>query len=89
MQLYLLSDICLLTDVFQMFRNNLLNKYQLDPAYFVSAPQLAGNAALKHIKKLIPLITDPGMYRMVKPNIRAGICHKRVRYARVNNKLIR
>ena len=38
MQLYLLSDICLLADVFQMFRNNSLDEYQLDPAYFVSAP---------------------------------------------------
>ena len=40
MALYLLSDICLLADVFQAFRNQSLNEYQLDPAYFVSAPQL-------------------------------------------------
>ena len=32
MALYLLSDICLLADVFQAFRNNSLDKYQLDPA---------------------------------------------------------
>ena len=88
MQLYLLSDICLLADVFQMFRNNSLNKYQLDPAYFVSAPQLAWNALLKHINQSIPLITDPEMYRMIQPNIRGGICHASVRYARANNKLI-
>ena len=37
MQLYFLSDIWLLTDIFQMFWNNLLNKHQLDPVYFVSA----------------------------------------------------
>ena len=37
----LLSDNCLLADVFQAFRNNSLNEYQLDPANFVSAPQLA------------------------------------------------
>ena len=41
MALYLLSDICLLADVFQAFRNNSLDEYQLNPAYFVSAPQLA------------------------------------------------
>ena len=41
MQHYILSNICLLADVFQMFRNNSLNEYQLDPAYFVSSPQLA------------------------------------------------
>ena len=88
MQLYLLSDIYLLADVFQMFRNNSLNEYQLDPAYFVSAPQLALNAILKHINWPIPLITDPEMYRMIQPNIRGGICHASVRYAGANNKLI-
>ena len=41
MALYLLSNICLLADVFQAFRNNSLDEYQLDPVYFVSAPQLA------------------------------------------------
>ena len=87
-QLYLLSDICLLADVFQMFRNNSLNEYQLDPAYFVSAPQLAWNALLKHSNQSIPLITDPEMYRLIQPNIRGGICHASVRYARANNKLM-
>ena len=88
MQLYLLSDICLLADRFQMFRNNSINEYQLDPAYFVSAPQVAWNALLKHINQSTPLITDPEMYRIIQPNIRGGICHVSIRYARANNKLI-
>ena len=41
MALYLVSDICLLADVFQAFQNNSLDESQLDPAYFVSAQQLA------------------------------------------------
>ena len=40
MALYLLSDICLLAGVFQSFRNQSLDEYKLDPAYFVNAPQL-------------------------------------------------
>ena len=88
MKLYLPSDICLLANVFQMFRNNFLNEYQLDPAYFVSAPQLARNAHHKHINRPIPLITDPEMYRMIQPIIRGGICHASNRYARANNKLM-
>ena len=84
MALYLLRDICLLADVFQAFQNQSLDEYQLDPAYFVSAPQLAWNALLKHIDRLIPLITDPEMYHMIQPNIRGGICHASVRYARTN-----
>ena len=88
MALYLLSDICLLADVFQAFRNNSLDDYQLDTAYFVSAPQLALNALLKHIDLPIPLITDPEMYRMIQPNIRGGISHASVRFALANIKLM-
>ena len=77
-----------MADVFQAFRNNSLDEYQLDPAYYVSALQLAWNAFLKHIDRPIPLITDPEMYRMIEPNIRGGICHASVRYARANNKLM-
>ena len=78
----------MLAEVFQSFRNNSLDEYQLDPAYFVSAPQLAWNALLKHIDRPIPLITDPEMYRMIHPNIYGGICHAIVRYAKANNKLM-
>ena len=88
MAVYLLCDIFLLADVFQAFRKNSLDEYQLDPAYFVSAPRLAWNALLKHIDRQILLITDPEMYRMIQPNIRGGICHASVRYARANNKFI-
>ena len=79
MQLYLLIDISLLADVFEMFRNNSLNENQLDSAYFVSEPQLAWNAHLKHINRPIPLITDPKMYRKIQPNILGGICDASVR----------
>ena len=78
----------LLADVFQAFRNQSLDEYQLDPAYFVCAPQLAWNALLKHIDRPIPLITDPEIYRMMQPNIRGGICHASVCYALANNKLM-
>ena len=60
-----MCDICLLADVFQMFRNNFLNENGLDPAIFVSAPQLPWNALLKHINRPIPMITDPEMYRII------------------------
>ena len=39
--LYVQSDILLLADVYENFRNMCFEKYQLDPTYFVSAPGLA------------------------------------------------
>ena len=88
MAVYLMSDICFLADVFKAFHNNSLNQYQLNSAYFVSVPQLAWNALLKHIDRPILLITDPEMYRMIQPNIRGGICSASGRYAGTNNKVM-
>ena len=88
MKLYLLTDICILADVFETVRANSLNEYQLDPAYYLSAPQLAWSALFKFIHRPINLITDPEMYRMIQPNMRGGICHVSVGYARANNTLL-
>jgi len=41
MVLYLRTDICLLADVFQRFRRDSLREYELDPAYFITAPHLS------------------------------------------------
>ena len=88
MCLYLLNDICVLAYVFETFRANSLEEYQLDPAYYMSAPQLAWSALLKFINRPIHLITDPKMYRMIQPNIRGGIVQASVRFARASNKLL-
>ena len=42
--LYVQSDILLVADVYENFRNMYLDKYELDPTYFVSAPGLAWQA---------------------------------------------
>ena len=45
--LYIKSDMLLLADVFENFRNKCLEIYELDPIYFVYAPRLAWQACLK------------------------------------------
>ena len=45
--LYVESDTLLLADVFENFRDKCLDKYQLDPIHFLSAPGLAWQACLK------------------------------------------
>ena len=86
MQFYLTTEVCLLADVFENFRATCHEAYELDPAHFVSAPQLAWNAMFKRTKLEVKLLSDPEMHRMIQPNIRGGICHASVRYAKANNK---
>ena len=43
---YVQSDTLLLTGVFENFRNKYIEIYEIDPAYFLSAPGLAWKACL-------------------------------------------
>ena len=44
---YLRTDVLLLVDVFEAFRNTCLKNYKLDPAYFYTTPGLVWKALLK------------------------------------------
>ena len=50
--LYLRTDVVLLANVFDAFRDTCLRHYSLDPAHFYTAPGLAWKACLKHTQEL-------------------------------------
>ena len=50
--LYVQFDTLLVADVYENFRNKWLEKYELDPTYFVSGPGLAWKACLKKTSKI-------------------------------------
>ena len=83
--LYNLSDVLLLADVFKNFRNICMNHYGLDPAWYYSAPGLAWDAALKITKVLLELLSDPDMLLMIDSGIRGGIATISHRHAKANN----
>ena len=87
--LYVQSDILLLADVFENFRNMCNKIYELDPAHFLSPPGLAWQACLKKTEVELELITDPDMLLMVEKGIRGGICHAILRYAKAKNKYMK
>ena len=84
--LYVQSNILLLADVFENFRNMYVKIYELDPAKFLSAPGLAWYAAVKKTKVKLDPLTDTDMLLMVEKSIRGGTCHPVYRYAKANNK---
>ena len=56
--LYVQSDTLLLADVFENFRNECLEVYELDPAHFLSLPGLTWQACLKKTNVKLELLTD-------------------------------
>lgn len=66
---YLFSDVLLLADIFEAFRDTSSEIYKLDPAHTYSAPSLTFDAMLKKIVKTIPLFTDYDMYLFFKSGV--------------------
>ena len=87
--LYAQTDTILLVDLFESFRNECLETYELDPTYFVSAPGLAWQACLKKTGVKLELITDYDMILMIEKGITGGICQATHRYAKAHNKYMK
>ena len=62
--LYFRTDVILLANVFEAFRDTCLQHYSLDPAHFYTSPGLAWKACLKKTGVRLELLTDPDMLLM-------------------------
>jgi hypothetical protein len=82
---YLLSDVLLLTDVFENFRESIFGKHGLDCLHFYTLPSLAWAIALKLTEVKLDLITDPAAYLLIENSMRGGIATVSQRYSRANN----
>lgn len=83
--LYLKLDTILTKDIFDNFRKTCYKNYNLDPVYYVSAPQLADSAALKYTKQNLELLTDQETYELYEKGIKGGISMIPHRHAVANN----
>lgn len=89
MELYLKTDVLLLTDVFENFRKICKKIYNLDPCHYYTAPGLSWDAMLKTTKIELKLLTDIHKYNFIKKGIRGGITHCPKRYTKANNQHMR
>ena len=86
--LYLKSDVLLLADVFEEFRNVCMVNYSLDPAWYYTSPGLSWDALLKHSGVRLELLTDVDVLLLFEKGIRGGVSMIPNRYGKANNKFM-
>ena len=87
--LYLKTDILLLTDVFENFRKACIANYKLDTIHYITSPGLAWDAMLKMTGINLELITDIDMQLFIERGMRGGISNITHRHTKANNKYMK
>ena len=64
--LYVKTDVNLLADVFENFRNLCMEQYGLDPAHYYTSPGLSWDALLKKTGVELELFTDFQMHLFIE-----------------------
>ncbi|GBL79964.1 hypothetical protein AVEN_28998-1 [Araneus ventricosus] len=83
--LYVKTDVILLSDVFENFRKLTQNFYQLDAAHMMTSPGLAWQAALKMTDVKLDLFTDIDMHLFIEKGIRGGVSMISHRHSEANH----
>lgn len=86
--LYLLTDIAILAEIFENFRELCITNHRLDPVHYYTLPGFTWDAFLRMNKTPIELLTDEEKYEFLEGAIRGGIAQVSKRFAEANNPMI-
>ena len=67
-------DICLQSDIFNVFRNTIWNKFEVDCSKYITSWSLTLDLMLKYTKVKIQLFKDITMFDYVDSSILGGLC---------------
>ena len=83
--MYLKTDICHLSNVFQKFSNFAHETYNLDLRHSYTLPGFSWQSMLKMTKIELELISDSNTYLFLMDTIRGGICQVNKKYVKADN----
>ena len=85
LECYLISDITLLSDIFNNFRQIIFDNLGLDPVKYISSPSLSKDAGLKYSKCKIDHIKDVSIFQFVRKSIMGGLSDSINPYVKLDN----
>ena len=74
LEIYMKLDICLQSDLFNVFRNCIWNKFEIDCSKYITSCSLSLDLMLKYTKSKIELFKDITMFDYVDLSILGGLC---------------
>ena len=74
LDIYLKLDICLQADIFNVFRNCIWDKFEIDCSKYITSCSLSLDLMLKYTEVRIELIRDISIFDYVNSSILGGIC---------------
>ena len=74
LEIYMKLDITLQSDTFNVFRNCIWNKYEIDCSKYITSCSLSLDLMLKYTKVKIQLFKDITMFDYVDSSILGGLC---------------
>src|SRR5690606_13598310 len=89
--LYLLTDVLLLTDCFENFRKVMLEQYKLEPLWYYGLSNMTFDNFLKYTKSEIKCFKQNqiNLALEIQKNLRGGISMISCRYKQANNKYMK